>query len=84
MGFQLEDASISRTVSRGETSPMESIIKDTPAQKRRKFDEPFKIEVIRNRLSSGWSAAVIAKELGPNESLLFAWRKLLPPADAGG
>ncbi len=63
---------------------MESIIKDTPAQKRRKFDEPFKIEVIRNRLSSGWSAAVIAKELGLNESLLFAWRKLLPPADAGG
>ena len=63
---------------------MESIIKDTPAKKRRKFDKPFKIEVVCNWLSSGKSAAVIAKELGLNESLLFAWRKLLPPVDAGG
>lgn len=63
---------------------MESIIKDTPAKKRRKFDRPFKVEVVRNWLSSGKSAAVVAKELGLNESLLFSWRKLLPPADAGG
>ena len=26
----------------------------------------------------------IAKEFGLNESLLYAWRKLLPPAEAGG
>ena len=63
---------------------MESIIKDSPTKKRRKFDKPFKCEVVRNWLSSGKSAAVIAKEFGLNESLIFAWRKLLPPADAGG
>lgn len=63
---------------------MESIIKDSSAKKRRKFDKPFKCEVVRNWLSSGKSAAVIAKEFGLNESLIFAWRKLLPPADAGG
>ncbi len=63
---------------------MESIIKDSSTKTRRKFDKPFKCEVVRNWLSSGKSAAVIAKELGLNESLLFAWRRLLPPADAGG
>ncbi len=63
---------------------MESIIKDSSVPKRRKFDKPFKCEVVRNWLASGKSAAVIAKELGLNESRLFAWRKLLPPADAGG
>lgn len=63
---------------------MESIIKDSPTKKRRKFDKAFKCEVVRNWLSSGKSAAVIAKEFGLNESLIFAWRKLLPPADAGG
>jgi transposase-like protein len=63
---------------------MESIIKDSPTKTRRKFDKSFKCEVVRNWLSSGKSAAVIAKEFGLNESLLFAWRKLLPPAEAGG
>ena len=61
---------------------MESIIKDSPTKTRRKFDKSFKCEVVRNWLSSGKSAAVIAKEFGLNESLLFAWRKLLPPAAA--
>ena len=63
---------------------MESIIKDSPTKTRRKFDKSFKCEVVRNWLSSGKSAAVIAKEFGLNESLLYAWRKLLPPAEAGG
>ena len=63
---------------------MESIIKDSPTKTRRKFDKSFKCEVVRNWLSSGKSAAVIAKEFGLNESLLFAWRKLLPPPKLGG
>lgn len=62
---------------------MESIIKDSPTKTRRKFDKSFKCEVVRNWLSSGKSAAVIAKEFGLNESLLFAWRKLLPPPKLG-
>jgi proteasome lid subunit RPN8/RPN11 len=40
---------------------MESIIKDSPTKTRRKFDKSFKCEVVRNWLSSGKSAAVIAK-----------------------
>jgi transposase-like protein len=63
---------------------MNPIIKASPARTRRKFDATFKLEAVRNWLSSGKSAAVIGKELGLNENLLFAWRKLLPPADAGG
>jgi transposase-like protein len=63
---------------------MESIIKDSLTKTCRKFDKSFKCEVVRNWLSSGKSAAVIAKEFGLNESLLFAWRKFLPPAEAGG
>ena len=63
---------------------MESIIKDSPTKTRRKFDKSFKCEVVRNWLSSGKSVDVIAKEFGLNESLLCAWRKLLPPAEAGG
>jgi len=43
---------------------MESIIKDSPTKTRRKFDKSFKCEVVRNWLSSGKSAAVIAKEFG--------------------
>ena len=63
---------------------MESIIKDSPTKTCRKFDKSFKCEVVRNWLSSGKSAAVIAKEFGLNESLLYAWRKLLPPLNLGG
>lgn len=63
---------------------MESIIKSSTPITRRKFDKTFKSEVVRNWLSSGKSASVISKELGINESLLFTWRKLFPPADAGG
>ena len=43
---------------------MESIIKDSPTKMCRKFDKSFKCEVVRNWLSSGKSAAVIAKEFG--------------------
>ncbi len=63
---------------------MESINKQSSAKTRRKFEKTFKLEAVRNWLSSGKSAAVVAEELGLNESLLFAWRKLLPPAEAGG
>ena len=48
---------------------MESIIKDSPTKTRRKFDKSFKCAAIRGHwLSSGVSAAVIAKEFGLNES----------------
>ena len=59
-------------------------IKESPPRTRRKFDATFKREAVGNWLSSGRSAVVVAKELGLTEGLLFAWRKLLPPADAGG
>jgi transposase-like protein len=62
---------------------METIIKAFPVKTRRKFDAAFKLEAVRNWLSSGKSAAVVAAELGLNESLLFSWRKLLPAADGG-
>ena len=63
---------------------MKSIIKASPVRTRRKFDEAFKVEAVRNWLASGKSAAVVGRELGLNENLLFAWRKLLAPAAAGG
>jgi len=47
---------------------MESIIKDSPSKTCRKFDKSFKREIVRDWLSSGMSAAVIAKEFGLNES----------------
>ena len=47
---------------------MESIIKDSPSKTCRKFDKSFKCEAVRDWLSSGMSAAVIAKEFGLNES----------------
>ena len=59
---------------------MKSIIKASPVRTRRKFDEAFKVEAVRNWLASGKSAAVVGRELGLNENLLFAWRKLLAPA----
>jgi len=63
---------------------MKPIIKTSPVKTRRKFDATFKLEAVRNWLGSGKSAAVVAKELGLSEGLLFAWRKLLPPTAAGG
>ena len=63
---------------------METIIKASPVRTCRKFDTTFKVEAVRNWLGSGKSAAVVAKELGLSEGLLFAWRKLLPLAAAGG
>jgi len=62
---------------------METVIKTPPLKARRKFDTTFKLEAVRNWLGSGKSAAVVAKELGLGESRLYAWRKLLPPAEAG-
>ena len=59
-------------------------IKESPPKTRRKFDPTFKREAVGNWLSSGKSAAVVAKELGLTKGLLFAWRKLLPPDAAGG
>ena len=59
-------------------------IKESSPRTRRKFDATFKREAVGNWLSSGRSAAVVAKELGLTEGLLFAWRKLLPPDAAGG
>ena len=63
---------------------MKPIIKDIPAKTRRQFDQTFKMEAVRNWLTSGKSAHIVAKELGLNPSLLFSWRKLLPPDAAGG
>ncbi len=59
-------------------------IKESPPGTRRKFDQTFKREAVGNWLSSGKSAAVVARELGLTEGLLFAWRKLLSPDAAGG
>ena len=59
-------------------------IKESSPKTRRKFDPTFKREAVGNWLSSGKSAAVVAKELGLTEGLLFAWRKLLPPTPLGG
>jgi len=50
---------------------------------RRKFDEAFKREAVRNWLNSGRSAPVIARELGLLANRLYAWRKRFAPADAG-
>ena len=62
---------------------METMIKAFPVKTRRKFDTTFKLEGLRNWLGSGKSAPVVAKELGLTENLLYAWRKLLPPAEEG-
>ena len=59
-------------------------IKESPTKTRRKFDATLKREAVGNWLYSGKSAAVVAKELGLTEGLLFAWRKLLPPPDDAG
>ena len=56
----------------------------TPVKTRRKFDETFKREAVQNWLHSGKSADVIAQELGFSTGLLYAWKRLFAPADAGG
>lgn len=58
-------------------------MKQTSVPKRRKFDETFKLEAVQHWLHSGKSAAVVGEELGINDNLLYAWRKLVPAA-AGG
>ena len=59
-------------------------IKEVPVTTRRKYDLTFKREAVQNWLTSGKSAEVIGPELGLSPSRLYAWRKLLAPADAGG
>ncbi len=51
---------------------------------RQKYDSNFKLDAVRSWLSSGKSAEVVSKELGLTSGRLFAWRKLLAPAAAGG
>ena len=53
-------------------------------QTRRKFDEIFKREAVQNWQSSGKSAEVVAEELGIHPQQLYAWKKRLAPAEAGG
>ena len=48
---------------------------------RRKFDETFKREAVKNWLSSGKSADVIARELGLVAGLLYAWKRVLAPGE---
>ena len=57
----------------------------TPAKRTyRKFDESFKRETVNHWLTSGKSAEIIAHELEISAALLYAWKKRLAPADAGG
>jgi transposase-like protein len=56
----------------------------TPVKERRKFDETFKREAVRNWLASGKSAGVIAKELGLRANHLYEWKRRFAPAAAGG
>lgn len=51
---------------------------------RKKYDANFKLDAVRNWLSSGKSAEVVSKELGLSSGRLFVWRKLLAPDAAGG
>lgn len=46
---------------------------------RRKFDDTFKSGAVKNWLSSGKSAGVVAKELGLVAGLLYAWKKAFAP-----
>ena len=59
-------------------------IKENSVQVRRKFDDTFKREAVRNWLASGKSAEVIGKELGLLPNRLYAWRKRFAPEAAGG
>lgn len=59
---------------------LKSIQSETP----RKYTTTFKLEAVENWISSGKSAEVVADELGLKPGRLYAWRKLLPPAPAGG
>ena len=60
------------------------LVKQTPVQARRKFDDTFKREAVQNWLHSGKSAEVIGQELGISAGLLYAWKKFFAPASAGG
>jgi len=49
---------------------------------RRKFDDTFKREAVRNWLNSGRSVPVIARKPGLLANRLYAWRKRFAPTDA--
>lgn len=57
-------------------------VKQTVVKVRRKFDDTFKREAVKNWLASGKSAEVIAKELGLVAGLLYAWKRVLAPGEA--
>jgi transposase-like protein len=57
-------------------------MKQTSVPERRKFDITFKREAVQNWLNSGKSAVTVGEELGVNANLLYAWRKLVPAAEA--
>lgn len=59
-------------------------LKETPVKTRRQYDDTFNLEAVRNWLASGKSAEGVSKELGLSHGRLFAWRKRLAPAAAGG
>jgi transposase-like protein len=59
-------------------------MKETAVKVRRKFDETFKREAVQNWLASGKAAEAVALELGVFANQLYAWKKRLAPADAGG
>ena len=56
-------------------------VKQTVVKPRRKFDDTFKSEAVKNWLSSGKSAGVIAKELGVVAGLLYAWKRVFAPGE---
>lgn len=56
----------------------------TPARRRRKFDETFKREAVNHWLCSGKAAVTVAAELGIHPNRLYLWKRQYEPADAGG
>lgn len=59
-------------------------LKETPLKRRRYYDETFKREAVQNWINSGKSIRVVAEELGLTAERLYAWKKGLAPAAAGG
>ena len=50
------------------------------AKERRKFDNTFKREAVKNWETSGKSAAAVAQELGIASHHLYSWKADLAPA----
>lgn len=67
------------------TTPIKAVpVSPTPGPRRRQFDDTFKREAVAHWQASGLGAGVIARDLGLNPNLLYAWQKGLAPAAAGG